>query len=98
MIRNRSGRNRTTPNVRKKQYNGEKKGRNTMRLRNRLDEIMRETHTSTRELAEGTGIDKETITNIRLERTTRRDEAYAKICQYFGIRLDELLYLEDEND
>ena len=65
--------------VRKKQYNGEKKGRNTMRLRNRLDEIMRETHTSTRELAEGTGIDKETITNIRLERTTRRDEAYARI-------------------
>jgi DNA-binding Xre family transcriptional regulator len=69
-----------------------------MRLRNRLDEIMRETHTSTRKLAEGTGIDKETITNIRLERTTRRDEAYARICQYFGIRLDELLYLEDEND
>jgi transcriptional regulator with XRE-family HTH domain len=69
-----------------------------MRLRNRLDEIMKVTHTSTRELAEGTGVDKETITNIRLERTTRRDEAYAKICQYFGLRIDELLYLEDEND
>jgi len=70
-----------------------------MRLRNRLDEIMRVTHTSTRELAEGTGIDKETITNIRLERTTRRDEAYVRICQYFGLRIDELLYLEkDEND
>ena len=69
-----------------------------MRLRNRLDEIMKVTRTSTRELAEGTGVDKETITNIRLERTTRRDEAYAKICQYFGIRIDELLYLEDKND
>jgi DNA-binding Xre family transcriptional regulator len=69
-----------------------------MRLRNRLDEIMKVTHTSTRELAEGTGVDKETITNIRLERTTRRDEAYAKICQYFDLRIDELLYLEDEND
>ena len=69
-----------------------------MKLRNRLDQIMRETHVSTRELAEATGIDKETITNIRLERTTRRDEAYAKICAYFGIGINELLYLEDEND
>jgi transcriptional regulator with XRE-family HTH domain len=59
---------------------------------------MKVTRTSTRELAEGTGVDKETITNIRLERTTRRDEAYAKICQYFGIRIDELLYLEDDNN
>ena len=67
------------------------------RLRNRLDQIMRETYVSTRELAEATGIDKETITNIRLERTTRRDEAYAKICTYFGIRIEELLYI-DEND
>jgi DNA-binding XRE family transcriptional regulator len=58
---------------------------------------MRETHVSTRELAEATGIDKETITNIRLERTTRRDEGYVKICTYFGIRIEELLYI-DEND
>jgi len=69
-----------------------------MKLRNRLDRIMRETGVSTRELAAATGLDKNTITEIRNERQTRRDEAYVRICEYFGIRIEELLYLEDEND
>jgi DNA-binding Xre family transcriptional regulator len=69
-----------------------------MRLRNRLDAIMRATGTSTRDLAKAIGVDKNTIANIRLDRSTLRDEVYARICKHFGVEISDLLYIEDERD
>lgn len=69
-----------------------------MRIRNRLKEIMKETGTSVRQLAAAIGSNKTMIQKIRDNEETERERLYARICEYYGIDICELLYLSDEDE
>ncbi len=68
-----------------------------MKVKNRLAEIMKETKTTQRQLADALNISKTTInTYAQNKNRTYNNEIVEAICQYFGIRVEDFFYSEYE--
>jgi transcriptional regulator with XRE-family HTH domain len=66
-------------------------------IRNRLQELLNETHTSQRQLARGISTRPNTISDIASNKIHRYDmQIIEKICDYFAIDIAFFFYKTDE--
>lgn len=65
-------------------------------IRNRLKYLLKETDTSQRLLADAIGRSKTTINRIAKEDPNEFLEILEEICNYFGVGIADLLYIEQE--
>lgn len=64
-------------------------------MKNNLDRLMRETQTTTRQLAQIVGASPTTIQRMRQQRPNETERLYEQIAAYFGIDVWELFYTEE---